>query len=62
MPYKAVSPDDPAMAQMNFEQAYTSALSGVLGGLYLQLIADREAVFLQMIEDERLLRGLWRES
>ena len=30
MPYKAASPDDPALAQMNFEQAYFSPISGVL--------------------------------
>src|SRR5207247_10437033 len=30
MPYKALSEDDPALAQMDFDHAYVSPLSGVL--------------------------------
>ncbi len=61
MPYKAVSPDDPAMAQMTFEQAYTSPLSGVLAGYVYNSLLTGRPYFLQMIEDAeiatRFVRG-----
>ena len=54
MPYKAVSPDDPAMAQMSFEQAYTSPLSGVLAGYVYNSLLTGRPYFLQMIEDSEI--------
>jgi pimeloyl-ACP methyl ester carboxylesterase len=54
MPYKAVSPDDPAMAQMSFEQAYTSPLSGVLAGYIYNSLLTGRPYFLQMIEDAEI--------
>ncbi|HEY4054847.1 MAG TPA: acetylxylan esterase [Terriglobales bacterium] len=51
MQYKAVSPDDPALAHLNFDQAYVSPISGVLADyVYNSLLAGRP-YFLQMIED-----------
>ena len=44
MRYKAVSPDDPALAKLDFDDAYQNSLSGVLAGLCLQLAADRATV------------------
>jgi hypothetical protein len=54
MPYKAVSPDDPAMAQMSFEQAYMSPLSGVLAGYIYNSLLTGRPYFLQMIEDAEI--------
>jgi pimeloyl-ACP methyl ester carboxylesterase len=51
MPYKAASPDDPALAQMNFEQAYFSPISGVLGDYVYNSLLTGRPYFLQMIED-----------
>jgi pimeloyl-ACP methyl ester carboxylesterase len=51
MPYKALSEDDPALAQMDFDHAYVNPLSGVLADyLYNSLLTGRP-YFLQMIED-----------
>ncbi|MBV9574840.1 MAG: hypothetical protein JOY93_12375 [Acidobacteriales bacterium] len=51
MPYKAVSPDDPALAQMDFDQGYMSPLSGVLADYVYNSILTGRPYFLQMIED-----------
>ena len=51
MPYKAASPDDPALAQMNFEQAYFSPISGVLADYVYNSLLTGRPYFLQMIED-----------
>ena len=51
MPYKAVSPDDPALAQMSFDQAYESPISGVLADYVYNSILTGRPYFLQMIED-----------
>ena len=55
MPYKAVSPDDPAMAQLDSDQAYTSPLSGVLAGYVYNSILTGRPYFLQMIEDAEIV-------
>ena len=54
MPYKAVSPDDPAMARLDFDQAYTSPLSSVLAGYVYNSILTGRPYFLQMIEDAEI--------
>jgi pimeloyl-ACP methyl ester carboxylesterase len=51
MPYKAVSPDDPALAQLNFDQAYVSPISGVLADYVYNSLLTGRPYFLQMIED-----------
>lgn len=51
MTYKAVSPDDPAMAQLDFEHAYVNPLSGVLAGYVYNSLLTGRPYFLQMIED-----------
>src|SRR5207253_9081259 len=54
MPYKAASPDDPALAQMNFEQAYMSPISGVLADYVYNSLLTGRPYFLQMIEDAEI--------
>jgi hypothetical protein len=66
MRYKAVSPDDPALAHLDFDQAYESPLSGVLADyVYNSILAGRPYV-LQIIEDaeitERFLDVVFRPS
>ncbi len=58
MRYKAVSPDDPALAHMDFDQAYESPLSGVLADyVYNSILTGRPYVF-QMIEDAEIAKRL----
>lgn len=54
MPYNAVSPDDPAMARLDFDQAYISPLSGVLAGYVYNSVLTGRPYFLQMIEDAEI--------
>ena len=51
MPYKAASPDDPALAQLDFDHAYVSPISGVLADYVYNSILTGRPYFLQMIED-----------
>ncbi len=51
MPYKAVSPDDPTLAQLTFDQAYVSPMSGVLADYVYNSLLTGRPYFLQMIED-----------
>src|ERR1041385_3532091 len=51
MPYKAVSEDDPTLAHLDFDQAYTNPVSGVLPDyVYNSILTGRPYLF-QMIED-----------
>jgi len=51
MAYKAASPDDPALAQLDFNRAYVSPLSGVLADYVYNSLLTGRPYFLQMIED-----------
>ncbi len=51
MPYKAASPDDPSLAQMDFDPAYVSPLSGVLADYVYNSVLTGRPYFLQIIED-----------
>lgn len=51
MPYEAVSPDDPALARLNFDQAYVSPISGVLADYVYNSILSGRPYFLQIVED-----------
>jgi hypothetical protein len=51
MPYKAVSGDDPTLAQMDFDHAYVSPLSGVLADYVYNSLLTGRPYFMQMIED-----------
>lgn len=62
MQYKAVSPDDPALAQLDFDDAYVNPLSGVLADyVYNSLLIGRPH-FLQMIEDVEIAFRFVREK
>jgi pimeloyl-ACP methyl ester carboxylesterase len=54
MPYKAVSEDDPALAQMDFDHAYMSPLSGVLADYVYNSLLTGRPYFLQTIEDAEI--------
>jgi hypothetical protein len=51
MPYKAASPDDPTLSQMDFNRAYTSPISGVLADYVYNSVLTGRPYLLQMIED-----------
>jgi hypothetical protein len=51
MNYKAVSPDDPALANMTFDQAYVNPLSGVLADYIYNSVLTGRPYFMQLIED-----------
>src|SRR5262249_30158529 len=51
MPFTAVSPDDPALGKLSFDQAYANSISGVLANhVYNSLLTGRP-YFFEMIED-----------
>jgi pimeloyl-ACP methyl ester carboxylesterase len=54
MPYKAVSPDDPTLAQSDIEHAYVNPLSGVLSDYVYNSLLTGRPYFLQMIEDAEI--------
>lgn len=54
MPYKAASPDDPALAQLDFDHAYGNPLSGVLSDYVYNSILMGRPYFLQSVEDAEI--------
>ena len=62
MPYKAASEDDPALAQMDFDQAYVSPISGVLADYVYNSILTGRPYFLQTIEDVEIAMHFVREK
>lgn len=51
MPYKAASPDDPTLSQMDFDRAYVSPISGVLADYVYNSVLTGRPYLLQIIED-----------
>jgi hypothetical protein len=51
MPYKAASPDDPTLSQMDFDRAYDSQISGVLADYVYNSVLTGRPYLLQAIED-----------
>jgi hypothetical protein len=51
MPYKAASPDDPLLGQLDFDRAYVSQISGVLADYVYNSVLTGRPYLLQMIED-----------
>jgi hypothetical protein len=51
MAYKAVSEDDPSLAQRSFDEAYVNPLSSVLADYVYNSLLIGRPYFLQMIED-----------
>lgn len=62
MPYKAVSADDPTLAQMDFDHAYVNPLSSVLAGYVYNSILTGRPYFLQIIEDVGVAARFVREK
>jgi hypothetical protein len=54
MPFKATSIDDPALAQLDFDHAYMSPISGVLADYVYNSLLIGRPYFLQMIEDAEI--------
>jgi hypothetical protein len=54
MPYKAVSEDDPTLAQLDFDHAYVNPVSGVLADYVYNSLLTGRPYFLQMIEDAEI--------
>jgi len=54
MPYKAVSPDDPLLARLDFDHAYMNSLSGVLADYVYNSLLTGRPYLLQMIEDAEI--------
>lgn len=54
MRYKAVSPDDPLLAHLDFDQAYVSPVSGVLADHVYNSILTGQPYLLQVIEDAEI--------
>jgi pimeloyl-ACP methyl ester carboxylesterase len=54
MSYKAVSPDDPTLAQLDRAHAYVNPLSGVLSDYVYNSLLTGRPYFLQMIEDAEI--------
>jgi Acetyl xylan esterase (AXE1) len=62
MPYKAASPDDPALAQTDFDHAYMSPISGVLADYVYNSLLTGRPYFLQMIEDVEIATRFVRDK
>jgi len=62
MAYKALSPDDPMMAQMDFDRAYSYPLSSVQADLVYNSLLTGRPYFLQMIEDAEITTRFVREK
>ena len=56
MPYKAASPDDPSLGQLDFDRAYVSPISGVLSDYVYNSLLTGRPYFLQMLEDVEIAR------
>jgi len=54
MPYKAVSEDDPSLAQLDYDHAYVNPLSSVLADYVYNSLLTGRPYFLQMIEDAEI--------
>lgn len=51
MRYKAASPDDPTLSQLDFDRAYLSPISGVLADYVYNSLLTGRPYLMQMIED-----------
>jgi hypothetical protein len=62
MLYKAVSEDDPSLAELDFDHAYVNPLSSVLAGYVYNSVLTGRPYFLQMIEDAEIAVRFSREQ
>lgn len=56
MRYTAVSPDDPALARLDFDQAYANPISGVLADYVYNSVLTGRPYLLQVIEDAEIAK------
>ena len=56
MPFTAVSPDDPALGKLDFDQAYANPLSGVLANHVYNALLTGRPFFYEMIDDAEVAR------
>jgi hypothetical protein len=56
MRYKANSPDDPLLGQLDFDQAYVNPISGVLADYVYNSVLTGRPYLLQMIEDVEIAK------
>ena len=62
MPFTAVSPDDPALGNLSFDEAYANSISGVLANhIYNSLLTGRP-YFFEMIEDAEITKRFAEEK
>jgi Abhydrolase family len=62
MPFTAVSPDDPTLGKLDFDEAYANAISGVLANhVYNSLLVGRP-YFFELIEDAEIARRFATEK
>ena len=54
MNYRAISPDDPSLAQGDFDQSYINPLSSVLADYVYNSILTGRPYFLQMLDDIKI--------
>jgi hypothetical protein len=54
MAYKALSPDDPTLAQLDFDHAYVNPLSGIFSDYVYNSLLTGRPYLLQMIEDAEI--------
>ena len=54
MPYKAISADDPTLAQLDFDRAYVNPLSSPLADYVYNSLLTGRPYFLEMIEDAEI--------
>jgi hypothetical protein len=54
MPYKAISEDDPSLAQLDFDHAYVNPLSSILADYVYNSLLTGRPYFLQTIEDAEI--------
>jgi pimeloyl-ACP methyl ester carboxylesterase len=62
MRYKAVSEDDPSLAEEGFDKAYMNPISGVLADYVYNSLLTGRPYFLQMIDDTQIVMRFAREK
>jgi hypothetical protein len=61
MPFKAESPDDPALAKRSYDEAYFSPISGVLADYVYNSVLTGRPYFLQLMDDVAIAARFARE-
>ncbi len=62
MQYKAISPDDPMLGQLDFNYAYINPISGVLANYVYNSLLTGRPYFLQMLDDVAIVLRFSQEE